>query len=106
MVDEHATSQLDRRVDLDPGQKAGPVRDPAPQPVKSTSPARIGHAVKHHGVQPGIAGQDFQTAARGGVAQHDGVDIFLQASEHLLRVVLPQRAPFMELVAAEVIGRY
>jgi hypothetical protein len=55
-------------------------------------PACVGDPMQYHRVQAGITGENLHPAARGGIAPHDGVDIFLQASEHLGRVMVPGRA--------------
>jgi hypothetical protein len=52
------------------------------QEKELVDPEPVGDAIDPEGVQAGVAEDDFEDIASGGVAFKDGVDIFAKVFEH------------------------
>ena len=83
VIDEHAAADRGPRVDLDAGQEAAPVREPAREPAEIGTPYGMNQrAMPDERVQAGIAGEHFPRAARGRVALEHHPDVFAESAEH------------------------
>src|SRR5205814_10318947 len=83
VVNEHAPPDCRAWVDLDSGQPAPPMREPAGEPAKPPTPERIDHvAMPDEGVQAGVAGEDLERRARRRIALEHDSDVFTESIEH------------------------
>ena len=89
VVDEHPPPDRGAGMDLDAGQEAAPVREPAGEPAKVGAPQAVhDHAMPDERVQAGVARQDFPRRAGGRVAVEDDADVFAESVEHVANYAL------------------
>jgi hypothetical protein len=63
MVNEESGTDLCSRMDLDPREKAGSVREKSGEEIEVTFPQRMGESVKIEGMKTRIAEENFECAA-------------------------------------------
>ena len=79
VVDEDALANHRTGVDFNAGEPAPNVRDKTAQPLETMRPAPVRGAMPPDGVQTGVAGDDFPSAARGRIALKNALDVGTQA---------------------------
>ena len=82
VVDEESPADTRAGMDLDPRDPARKMRDHARQPFKAAVPAAVRQPVPPDGMQPRIGEYDFPYAPGGRIAFKDGVQVFLEPSQH------------------------
>ena len=79
---EHGEQWGDGVDAVDPGDPAREMRNHTGQPFQAAVPAPMRQAMPPDSVQPGIGEYDFPNAPRSRIAFEDGVQVFLEPSEH------------------------
>ena len=68
VINEYPASEDGSGVNFDSGQRAAQMRNKTAKPLPVSDPQTVRQTMYDNGVQAGVAGNDFQPAARGGVA--------------------------------------
>jgi len=81
VIDEEAVADLGAGVDFDEGEPARDLGEKAGEEAEVELPEPVIDAVKPERVQAGIAKQDLEVRARGGIALEDGADVVANGLE-------------------------
>src|SRR5215207_160048 len=83
VIDKKVPANARARVDLDPGDAAHDLREPAGEQFESALPQAVREPVRPDGMQTRIAKQHLERVARGRVAVQHRLDIFTNNIEHI-----------------------
>ena len=82
VVDEETPPDGRPRMDLDPGEEAGQMRDTTREPFQVRAPQGMTGMVENDRVHPWIAGQDLERVSGRGVPFEYALDVFPDTFEH------------------------
>src|SRR5579885_2249637 len=92
VIDETAAADGRTGVDLDSGQGSRDLRDHASESEPAPSVQAVGEAMEQHSVKSRITKENFQRAARRGVAAKHRIELFPDGGKHWVIIRMPDPA--------------